>query len=109
LTAACANTLAEFERTYRSLLQSPSMHGKNLLFLAGLNIDISPDHGEEFPQTKFVPWAAFLQRSDGSQEIFEQDELLRRLRAAPSSNPTQLDLEQAIQAMANKREISVRI
>jgi hypothetical protein len=109
LTAACANTLAEFERTYRSLLQSPPMHGKNLLFVAGLNIDISPSSGEDFPLTKFVPWAAFLQRADGTQEIFEQDELLQRLGAASSSNPTQLDLEQAIRAMASKREIQVRI
>jgi hypothetical protein len=85
------------------------MHRKNLLFVAGLNIDISPDPGEDFPLTKFVPWAAFLQRSDGTQEIFEQDELLQRLGAASSRNPTQLDLEQAIQAMASKREIQVRI
>ncbi len=109
LTAACANTLAEFERTYRSLLQSPAMHGKNLLFLAGLNIDISPTHGEYFPQTKFVPWAGFLQRPDGTQEIFEQEALLQRLSAEPDSNPTQIDLEAAIQQMAGKRQVHVRI
>jgi hypothetical protein len=108
LTAACANTLAEFERTYRSLVVAPSMRGKNLLFLSGLNIDISPTPGEGFPLTKFVPWAAFWQRADGNKEIFEQDELLDRLGAVSSRNPSQLDLEQAIDAMASKPAVDVR-
>jgi len=56
-----------------------------------------------------VPWAAFLQRSDGTQEIFEQDELLERLGAESSSNPTQLNLEDAVQVMASKREVQVRL
>lgn len=109
LTAACANTLAEFERTYRSLLQSPAMLGKNLLFVSGLNIDISPSQGEDFPLTKFVPWAAFLQRADGSKEIFEQDDLYARLDSASDANPDQLDLERSIRMMANKGEVQVRI
>ncbi len=109
LTAACANTLAEFERTYRSLVQSAAMRGKNLLFVGGLNIDISPSPGEEFPLTKFVPWAAYLQRADGEREVLEQDELLERLGMASSINDSQLDLEQAIRAMASKREVSVRL
>lgn len=109
LTAACANTLAEFERTYRSLVVAPSMRGKNLLFLSGLNIDISPSGSEGFPLTKFVPWAAFWQRADGSREIFEQDEVLERLYTASSANAAQLDLEQAIAAMASKPEVVVRL
>ena len=109
LTAACANTLAEFERTYRSLVVAPSMRGKNLLFLSGLNIDISPKESEGFPLTKFVPWAAFWQRADGNREIFEQDELLERLYTVSSSNPSQLDLERAIDAMASKPEVLVRL
>lgn len=109
LTAACANTLAEFDRTYRSIVQDASMRERNLLFLAGLNIDISPKHGEDFPLTKFVPWAAYLQRADGTREILEQDELLERLSAASSSNPAQINLEQSIETMSHKREVAVRI
>lgn len=109
LTAACANTLSEFDRTYRSLVQASAMNGRNLLFVSGLNIDISPNHGEEFPLTKFVPWAAYLQRADGSREILEQDELIERLGAASSSNPCQIDLERAIETMAAKREVEVRL
>ena len=109
LTAACANTLVEFDRTYRSLVQIPAMQRKNLLFVAGVNIDISSNQGEHFPLTKFVPWAAFLQREDGTREILEQDELLERLGMVSSTNPAQINLEQAIDTMSNKREICVRV
>lgn len=109
LTAACANTLAEFERTYRSLLQSPAMRGKNLVFVGGLNIDISPHLGDDFPLTKFVPWAAFVQYADGRQEILEQDDLYQCLSAMPRDNPAQIDLERSIAAMSAKEEVQVRI
>jgi hypothetical protein len=109
LTAACANTLAEFERTYRSLVQAPAMQGRNLVFLAGLNIDISPLPGDEFPQTKFVPWAAFVQRADGHREILEQDQLFERLANASSTNPAQMDLEKALAHMGQKRDAVVRL
>lgn len=109
LTAACANTMAEFDRTYRSLAVAPAMQGRNVLFISGLNIDISPGPGEEFPLTKFVPWAAYLQHADGTREILEQDALLERLGAAPSSNPAQINLEQSIEAMAHQREVEVRL
>ena len=109
LTAACANTLVEFDRTYRSLVQAPAMQRKNLLFVAGVNIDISPNAGEHFPLTKFVPWAAFLQREDGTREILEQDELLERLGVASNTNPAQINLEQAIDTMASKREVCIRV
>lgn len=109
LTAACANTQVEFDRTYRSLVQAPAMQRKNLLFVAGVNIDISPSQGEHFPLTKFVPWAAFLQREDGTREILEQDELLERLGVAASTNPAQINLEQAIDTMASKREVCILV
>ncbi len=109
LTGACANTLAEFERTYRSFVRAPVMHGRNLLFVAGLNIDISPKHGDDFPLTKFVPWAAYLQRADGTRQVFEQDELFTRLNDACAVNPSQLDLERAIQALTRHRDVVVRL
>jgi len=109
LVAACANTMAEFDRAYRSLAQETAMHTKNLLFISGLNIDISPSVGEEFPLTKFVPWAAFLQRADGTTEILEQEELFDLLCAQSRDNATQLDLEQSIEAMSKQREVDVRL
>ena len=101
--------MCEFDSAYRSLVQTPAMNGRNLLFVAGLNIDISPNPGEEFPLTKFVPWAAFLQRADGSREILEQDELVERLGAHSANNPRQIDLEGAIKTMSAKREIDIRL
>lgn len=109
LTAARANTMVEFDRTFRSLVQSSAMSGRNLVFIAGLNIDISPNPGEHFPLTKFVPWAAYLQHPDGRREILEQDELIERLSSADSRNPAQIDLERAIEVMTNKREIDIRL
>jgi hypothetical protein len=109
LTAACANTLSEFDRTYRSLVQNSAMNGRNLLFVSGLNIDISPRQGEEFPLTKFVPWAAYLQHADGRREILEQEELVERLGMASTSNPAQIDLERSIETMASKREVEVHL
>ncbi|KAB2319647.1 hypothetical protein F8A86_06350 [Betaproteobacteria bacterium SCN1] len=108
LTAACANTLAEFERTYRSLVQTPAMAGRNLIFLSGLNIDISPLPGDEFPQTKFVPWAAFVQHANGHREILEQDQLFETLSRASRDNPAQMDLEKALAHMSQKRDTAVQ-
>ncbi|MFN3544188.1 MAG: hypothetical protein ACK4UX_04985 [Thiobacillus sp.] len=109
LTAACANTMVEFDRTFRSLVQSAAMNGRNLVFLAGLNIDISPEHGEHFPLTKFVPWAAYVQYADGRREILEQEEVIERLGSVGNQNAAQIDLERAIETMANKREVEVRL
>jgi hypothetical protein len=109
LTAAIANTQVEFDRTYRSLAIEPAMRGRNLLFVSGLNIDISPKPDEDFPLTKFVPWAAYLQRADGSSEIFEQDEVIEQLGMQSSENPKQIDLEKAIAEMSALREVVIKI
>lgn len=109
LTAACANTQAEFDRTYRSLVQTPATRGKNLLFIAGLNIDISPIAGEDFPLTRFVPWAAYLQYADGRRELLEQEEVWQQLMAQPDDNPAQIDLERSIRAMAQQGQIEIRL
>jgi hypothetical protein len=78
-----------------------------VLYVSGLNIDISPDLGQRFPLTKFVPWAAFVQQPDGSHATLEQAELLARLRAQPSENSDRIDLEASIQQMEQAREIRV--
>jgi hypothetical protein len=48
----------------------------------------------------FVPWAAFLRTSNGEQRIFEQPELVDLLRGQSRENPDQIDLDAAIQEMA---------
>jgi len=85
------------------------MRNKNLLFVAGLNIDISPADAQSCPRTKFVPWAAFLQRTDGTTEILEQDEVFARLNAQSDNNASQLNLDQSIETMSRQSEVEVRL
>lgn len=109
LTAAQINTQIEFDRTFRTIVKEHSYRGKKVLFIAGLNIDISPQTGQLFPLTKFVPWAAYLQDRDGSYSTFEQRELMQALEQQSTSNPDQIDLEVAIQIMTEAEEIKVEL
>ncbi len=107
LTAAKVNTQVEFDRTYRSILREESYRNKRVFFIAGLNIDISPDSGQMFPLTKFVPWAAYVQQPDDKHHNFEQDELFSQLQAQSADNPDQTDLENAIRLMSEAAEVRV--
>jgi hypothetical protein len=109
LDAARANTQLEFDRTYRSLIREPDYLGKNLAFIAGINIDISPQEGQLFPLTKFVPWAAYIQTRGGKQFTLEQKELLEALLAQSPLNPDRVELSHAIQIMENTPEIKVKL
>ena len=107
LTAAKVNTQVEFDRAYRSILREQSYRNKRVFFIAGLNIDISPDTGQMFPLTKFVPWAAYVQMPDGEHRNLEQDELFSQLEAQSAENPDQTDLENAIRLMSEAEEVRV--
>jgi hypothetical protein len=107
LKAAQVNTQVEFDHAFRSVVQEPEYQGKRLLFISGLNVDISPKEGQLFPLTKFIPWAAYYQTADGKQETWEQAELYERLKAQSSDNPDQVDLEAAIATMGSEKEIKL--
>lgn len=107
LTAAKVNTQVEFDRAYRSIVRDPSYQNKRVLFIAGLNIDISPDRGQLFPLTKFIPWAAYLQQPNAEHRNLEQDELFSKLAAQSEENPDQTDLEEAIRLMSEAEEVRV--
>lgn len=107
LSAAQANTQVEFDRTYRSIAQDPAYKGKNVLFISGLNIDISPQKGQLFPLTKFIPWAAYFQDEMGHQQTWEQDELFAKLGEQSTENPNQVNLESAIDIMQKEEEIQL--
>ncbi len=108
LTAALVNTQVEYDRTFRTIVKEQGYQGKNLLYVAGLNIDISPRHGQIFPLTKFVPWAAFVQTAKGERATWEQGELMARLLEQSPENPEQIELDVAIQEMEQAKEIRVR-
>lgn len=107
LTAAQVNTQVEFDRTFRTIVREHGYQGKRVVYISGLHIDISPQAGQRFPLTKFVPWAAFVQQPDGSHYTLEQVELFARLREQPSENPDQIDLEASIHQMELARQIHV--
>jgi hypothetical protein len=107
LTAAQANTQIEFDRAYRTLLKEPSYFGKNLAFIAGINIDISPQKGQMFPLTKFVPWAAYIQTKNDKQFTREQKEIVEDLHAQSAENPDRIELSKAIQVMESTPEIKI--
>ena len=99
LTAAQANTEAEFDRAFRSISQEPAYEGRNLLYISGLNIDISPEEGQDYVLTKFIPWAAYVQLSTGERYVLEQKELFETLRKYDTENKTQLELDVVIKHM----------
>lgn len=107
LTAAVANTQTEFDRTYRTLIKEPGYHGKNLAFISGVNIDISPQAGQLFPLTKYVPWATYIQTRDGDQRILEQKESVAALMAQSTENKDRIELTKAIQIMEKTPAIKI--
>lgn len=109
LVAAQISTQIEFDRTFRSIVKENSYHGKRVLFISGLNIDISPQAGQLFPLTKFVPWAACILEKDGSHKTIEQADLAKLLAEQSTENPDQIDLEEAIQIMAEVEEVRVEL
>ncbi len=108
LAAAQVNTQVEFDRAYRSIVKEESYQGKNLAFIAGIHIDISPKTGQIFPLTKFVPWAAYIQTHDGRQFVLEQSELMAALREQSTENRDQIDLEEAIAVMEQAEEVIIK-
>ncbi len=109
LVAAQINVQVEFDRAFRTIVKSDEYRGHHLLFIAGLNIDVSPKEGQLFPLNKFVPWAAYIQSPDGNGYTVEQSELVERLREQASENPRQIDLESAIRAMRAEQEVKLHL
>ena len=109
LAAAQANTQIEFDRAYRTIVTEEEYQGKNLAFIAGINIDISPQQGQVFPLTKFVPWAAYVQTQDGKIFLMEQEELMAALSAQSTENPDKIEMSNAIHAMEERPEIKIEL
>jgi len=109
LAAAKVNTQVEYDRAFRTIVKEKGYRNKRVLYIAGLNVDISPQPGQLFPLTKFIPWAAYIQMPDGSHYNLEQDELYQQLAAQSSDNPDEVDLESAIRGMAEAREVRLPV
>ncbi len=111
LRAAKINIQLEFARTVESIRRGTEYAGKNLLYVAGLNIDISEYEG--YPATTyFVPWAAHIQLKDGTPEKYskplEQDAIYTFLMEQNSINPEQADLKEQIGKMLAAPRFDIR-
>jgi len=108
LEAAKINSQVEFDRAFRTIIKSQCYKNKRMVYISGLNIDISPTEGQLFPLTKFVPWAAFVQDNDGKHRIIEQQELVDILDEQSTNNADQIDLDKAIAVMEAAQEVVIK-
>ena len=101
--------LAKHFGAFRSISQEKAYRGRNLLYVAGLHVDISPAEGQLFPLTKFIPWAAYVQLSSGERYILEQEALFACLNARSAENSEQIALDAAIQMMEDAEEVHLHL
>ncbi|MCD6533848.1 MAG: hypothetical protein J7L25_07200, partial [Deltaproteobacteria bacterium] len=111
LRAAKITIQLEFARTVESIRRGSEYAGKNLLYVSGLNIDISEYEG--FPATTyFVPWAAHIQLKDGTPEEYvhpvEQEHLFDLIMEQSIENPEQTDLKEQIGRMLEAPRFDIR-
>jgi hypothetical protein len=109
LAAAQVNAQVEFDRTFRTIVKEKAYRGKKVVFISGIHIDISPSEGQLFPLTKFVPWAAYIQRENGEGYTLEQGELYAALQQQSTENPHKIDLTEAIHHMEKEPEIRFHV
>ncbi|MFN2366321.1 MAG: hypothetical protein ABR523_07660 [Desulfurivibrionaceae bacterium] len=111
LRAAKINIQLEFARAVESIRRGDEYKGRNLLYVAGLNIDIS-EYGEYPATTYFVPWAAHVQLEKGTpKEYFhpiEQDAIFNKIMAQSIENPDQANLKEEIGRMLEAPRFDIR-
>jgi hypothetical protein len=111
LRAAKINIQLEFARTVESIRRGSEYKEKNLLYIAGLNIDIS--EYKDYPATTyFVPWAAHIQLKDGTPEEYihplEQERISALIAEQDSVNPEQADLKEEIGRMLKAPRFDIK-
>ena len=111
LRVAKTSIQLEFVRVVQAIRSDEAYIGKNLLYVAGLNIDIPEYQG--YPMTNyFVPWAAHIQLKNGTPLEYnypvEQEDLFAKLMSISPDNPNQLDLKASIQRMLKAPHLDIR-
>jgi hypothetical protein len=102
----------EFARVVESIRRGHEYDNKNLLYIAGINFDISAY--KNYPATTyFVPWAAHIQLKDETPAEYthpvEQEALFAKLMAQSSENPEQTDLKENIHRMLESPRFDIRV
>lgn len=128
LEAAKVNSVSEFERLYRVVRRLDVFRKRNVLIVAGLNIDLMRGY-HPFPGCLFVPWAAcvcryaqslcvcvnvhwhvprrYLESPSGDFRVMEQEEVYGSLMAQPDTNADAVEIDAAI--LANKASPAVEL
>lgn len=111
LLAAKINVQLEFARAVESIRRGDEYKGRNLLYVAGLNIDIS-EYNDFPPTTYFVPWAAHVQLKDKTPVEYlhplEQSKIFEKLMAQSADNPDQVNLKEQIGRMLDAPKFDIR-
>jgi hypothetical protein len=112
LRAAKTTIQLEFARVVESICCGEEYQGRNLLYVAGLNVDISEHYG--FPPTNyFVPWAAHTQLVNSTPLKYthpvEQEALFAKLMAQSPINDDQIDLKENIRRMLCAPRFDIRV
>lgn len=111
LLAAKINVQLEFARAVESIRRGDEYKGRNLLYVAGLNIDISEYSGFP-PTTYFVPWAAHVQLKDNTPTEYihpiEQSKIFKKLMEQSIDNPDQVNLKEQIGRMLDAPRFDIR-
>lgn len=112
LRAAKTNMQLEFARVVESIRRGEEYRGRTLLYIGGLNIDIS-EYGGFPPTNYFVPWSAHVQLEKGTPQEFshpiEQEDLFAKLMEQSPENPDQADLKENIQRMLKAPRFDIRV
>ncbi len=112
LRAAKTNIQLEFARVVESIRRGEEYQGRNLLYVAGLNIDLS-EHGGFPPTNYFVPWAAHVQLSSSTPVEYshpiEQEKLFAKLMEQSPINDEQIDLKENIRRMLRAPRFDIRV
>lgn len=101
LTAAVIQCQEEYSRTARSIQIDSAFAGRDVFYVAGVNIDQSPKPGQivPFPNIEFVPYAALLKKRDGRTIMFDQSEVLDLLKSQSTQNDDAISINDALKSV----------
>ncbi len=90
------NIQIEFDHTFRAIVEENKYRGRNLVYIAGIHQDALQTADQEFPPTLFIPWAAFIQQSNGTHVLLKQQKLVELLGCCSSNNTEEINLEDVL-------------
>ena len=101
LTAAVIQCQEEYSRTVRSIQVDPAFCGRDVFYVAGVNIDQSPKPEQivPFPNIEFVPYAALFKKNNGQTFMFDQSEVLELLKSQPTINGDAISINDALKSI----------